>query len=405
MNKWMEEKLLPLVSKLSQNKFLSAVRDGIAVIIPFTVIGALALIVGQFPIESWMNFIDQYADYIYCFSTVTLDCIGILALVGISYHMAINYEVDPVSNITVTLVTFFLATLTSEGSIDLGCFSSAGMFCAIVVSWLVTIIYKFFVTKNIVIKMPEGVPPAVANSFTSLIPATACLLIAWLIRIVLGIQINEVIAMIFSPLVKGMNTLPGYVLMMFIICILWVFGIHGDNAIASVTEPISLALIAENMAAFQAGQPIPNIATFYTLFVNFSGTGCTIGLVLNMLLSKQARYKELGKLSLLPGLFNINEPVIFGAPIVMNPVLAIPFVGAPIILTIATWLLMQFNIIGRVCVQVPWTCPPIFGAYLSTGFNIPATIWNALEIVIAFFIYRPFFKKQEEIDLAQEKQA
>lgn len=225
---------------------------------------------------------------------------------------------------------------------------------------------------------------------------------AWLIRIVCHVDINGVIIFIFSPLVKGYSSLPGYLLYVFLICGLWVLGIHGDNTLAAVSEPIALALIVENMAAYAAGEAIPNVATFCSLFTNFSGTGCTIGLVLNMLLSKSKRYRELGKLSLLPGLFNINEPVTFGVPIVMNPILAIPYILTPLVLSAATYLLMQFNIIGRVCVKVPWTTPPIIGAYLATGFNIPAAIWNALEIVIAFFIYRPFFKKQEQLELAEE---
>ena len=404
MGNWLEEKLLPAASKLAQNKFLSAVRDGVTIVIPFTIIGAFALIIGQFPIESWMALTDQYADYIYCFSTVTLDCLGILALIGVAYNMAVQYEVDPISNTAVAVATFFMLTLTEEGTIDTGVFSATGMFCAIVVSYVVTMIYKFLVKHNITIKMPDGVPPAVANSFTTLLPGLACLLLAWLIRIVLHININDVITALFSPLVKGMNSLPGYVLYVFLMCLLWVVGIHGDMTLSPIAEPITLALMAENMAAFAAREPIPNIATFSAMFVVFSGTGCTIGLVLNMLLSKSKRYRELGRLSILPGMFNINEPATFGAPVVMNPILAIPYIGVSVILTICTWLLMQFNIIGRVCVEVPWTTPPIIGPYLATGFNIPAAIWNAIEIVISFLVYRPFFKKQEAIELEMEKE-
>ena len=404
MSNWLEEKLLPAASKLAQNKFLSAVRDGVSIIIPFTIIGAFALIIGQFPIEAWMALTDQYADYIYCFSTVTLDCLGILALIGISYNMAVQYEVDPISNTAVALVTFFMLTLSPEGAIDTGVFSATGMFCAIIVSYVVTMIYKFFVKNNITIRMPEGVPPAIANSFISLLPGLASVVVAWLIRVVLKININDVITALFSPLVRGLNSLPGYAFFVFLMCLLWVVGIHGDNTLAPIVEPITLTLMAENMAAFASRQPIPNIATFVSMFVNFSGTGCTIGLVLNMLLSKSKRYRELGRLSLLPGLFNINEPVTFGAPVVMNPILAIPYIGSAVLLTILTWLLMQFNIIGRVCVEVPWTTPPIIGAYLSTGFNIPAAIWNAIEIVITFLVYRPFFKKQEAIELEMEKE-
>ena len=402
MNNFLEEKLLPIANKLAQNKFLSAVRDGVSISIPFSIIGAFALIVGCFPVDAWTTFIEPYSAMIFSFSTVTLDALGIIALLGIGYNMGVQYGVDPITNTAITLVTFFLATLTADGAIDTSVFGAGGMFCAIIVSFIVTLIYKFFVDKKIVIKLPDGVPPAIANSFVSLLPALGAMLVAWLVRVVLGIDVNAVISMLFSPLVKGMNSLPGYVLFHFLDCLLWVCGIHGDNALSAVSAPIATLLMDENMAAFAAGQAIPNIGTFHDLFVVFSGTGATIGLVICMLMSKSERYKQLGKLSLAPAVFNINEPVTFGAPVVMNPILAIPYIGVSVLLTIATWLLMQFNIIGRVCVSVPWTMPPIIGAYLATGFNIPAAIWNALEIVISYLVYRPFFKKQEAIELANE---
>ena len=409
MNKFLEEKVLPAASKLAQNKFMCAVRDGVTVIIPFSIIGAFALIIACFPLASWESFIEPYGNYLFTFSTVTLDVLGLIALIGIGYNMGVQYDVDPISNTLLVLVTFLMITLAGdpvEGfAINVDCFGAVGMFCGIVVSYVVTRIFQFFIKKNIVIKMPDGVPPAVTNTFISLIPAIVCVLIAWLLRVVLGIDVNEVIVTVFSPLVKGYGSLPGYLLYVFLMCGLWVLGIHGDNTLAAVSEPIVLAMTLENMAAYQAGQEIPNIATFCALFTNFSGTGCTIGLVLNMLFSKCKRYKELGKLAILPGIFNINEPVTFGAPIVMNPIFAIPYIVTPLVLSAATYLLMQFNIIGRVCVEVPWTCPPIIGAYLSTGFNIPAAIWNAIEIVIAFLIYRPFFKKQEAVEIAAEQEA
>ncbi len=406
MNKFLEEKVLPVASKLAQNKFMCAVRDGVTVIIPFSIIGAFALIIACFPLDAWTNFIEPYANYIYTFSTVSLNILGLIALVGMGYNFGVQYEIDPISNTLVTLVTFFMVTLVGnpvEGfKINVDSFGAVGMFCGIITAFVVTLVFKFFIEKNIVVKMPDGVPPAVTNTFISLLPAIACVFIAWILRVVLGIDINSIITALFSPLVKGYESLPGYLLYVFLVCCLWVLGIHGNNTLAAIAEPIVLAMTLENMAAYQAGEAIPNVATFCNLFTNFSGTGCTIGLVLNMLFSKCKRYKELGKLAILPGLFNINEPVTFGAPVVMNPIFAIPFIITPLVLSAATYLLMQFNIIGRVCVEVPWTCPPIIGAYLATGFNIPAAIWNALEMVISFFIYRPFFKKQETIELAAE---
>ena len=404
MNNFLENKLLPIANKLAQNKFLSAVRDGVSVSIPFSIIGAFALIFACFPVEAVANFFAPAADFLFSYSTVTLDCLGIIALIGISYNMGVQFGTDPISTVLMSVASFLLFTLNEELGLNTATFSAAGMFCAIIVSFVVTLIFKFFVNKNIVIKLPDGVPPAIANSFVSLLPALACITVAAIVRVALGIDLNAVITALFAPLVAGMNSLPGYCFYIFLMCLLWVCGIHGDNTLSPIASPIGSVLMAENIAAFAAGQPIPNIGVFVSLFVNFSGTGATIGLVLCMLMSKSERYQQLGRLSLAPGIFNINEPVTFGAPVVMNPILAIPYILCPVVLTAATWLLMQFNIIGRVCVEIPWTTPPIIGAYLCT-LDWKAAVWNAIEIVISFLFYRPFFKKQEAIELEAEKNA
>ena len=404
MNNFLEEKLLPVANKLAQNKFLSAIRDGVSVSIPFSIIGAFALIFACFPVESVANFFAPAADFLFSYSTVTLDCLGIIALIGIAYNVAVQYGTDPISTVLMSVASFLLFTLDEGFGLNTANFSAAGMFSAIIISFVVTMVFKFFVDKNFVIKLPDGVPPAIANSFVSLLPALANLTIAAVVRVALGIDLNTVITNLFAPLVSGMNSLPGYCFFVFLMCLLWVCGIHGDNTLSPISSPISAVLMAENLAAFAAGEPIPNIGTFISLFVNFSGTGATIGLVICMMLSKAKRYNQLGKLALGPALFNINEPVTFGAPVVMNPVLAIPYVLCPVVLTAATWLLMQFNIIGRVCIEVPWTCPPIIGAYLCT-LDWKAAVWNAIEIVISYLFYKPFFAKQEAMELEAEKNA
>ena len=210
--------------------------------------------------------------------------------------------------------------------------------------------------------------------------------------------------MVFSPLVKGVASLPGTIVYLILYSLFWVVGIHGDLMLQGVVSPIWLALMADNAAALAAHQPIPNVMCdpFVAIFVNFGGTGGTLALCYMMMRSKSKRYKELGKLALLPGIFNINEPIIFGFPIVMNPVMAIPFVLNGLVVGVSTYLLMQWNIIGRIVVEVPWTTPNILGALLCTNGNIPATIWAALELVISYFIYLPFFKQQEKVELANE---
>lgn len=246
--------------------------------------------------------------------------------------------------------------------------------------------------------MPDGVPPSVSQSFSSLIPAGVIIATIWVIRVLIGIDVNEVIQFIFKPLVFGLSTLPGLMVYTLLVCFLWSCGIHGDNVLSGIASPIFLGYLAANTLAFQNGEPIPyEIADgFWILFMCLGGTGSTLGLVLAMLRSKSKMYKSLGKMAFPSAIFCINEPVIFGFPIVMNPVMMIPFVVTPMVLGSTTYFLMKVGLVGKIVFQVPWTIPPIIGPYLATNGSVGAAIWSACTIVIAYLIYLPFFKIAEK---------
>ncbi|MCI5774599.1 MAG: PTS transporter subunit EIIC [Erysipelotrichaceae bacterium] len=407
MKNFLEDKLMPFLYELAQNRVLVGIRDGLALIIPLTVIGSIFLVISNIPIDPWLEFIGQYAMYFDSVVNVTFGVLGLLAAIGVGYNLGVQFGVDPISNAALSVVTFLLATLDGEIAINTATFDASGMFTAIVVAIVVTLIYSFFVKKHIVIKLPDGVPPAVMNSFVCLIPGLVAVLVVWFVRIVCGIDINTLISSLLAPLVSGIASFPGALLYLFLISFLWTLGIHGDLMLEAVTLPIFLSLLSGNVEALQAGQPIPNVMAdgFTAIFVNIGGTGATLALVLLMLRSKAKRYNQLGKLAILPGLFNINEPVMFGFPIVMNPLMAIPFILVMLINGSLTYLLMYFGIIGKVCVAVPWTMPGPIAAFLSTNGSIMAFVWSLIEIVIAYLIYRPFFKKQEAIELENEAKA
>lgn len=242
------------------------------------------------------------------------------------------------------------------------------------------------------ITLPEGVPPAVAQSFASLIPAAVAITLIWLISVILNFDINHFFTLLLSPLVSGLGSLPGMLVLIFLISLLWCCGIHGDNVLSGITSPIFLKYISENTQAYLHHQPIPHITAdgFYIVFMCLGGTGATMGLVIAMLRSRSRLYKSVGKLSLPSAIFCINEPVIFGCPIVFNPLLMIPFTLTPMILCISTWSLMYFDIIGRPVLQIPWTMPPIFAAWFVTGGNIPAVIWSICTLVISALVWLPF---------------
>ena len=404
MIKFIENKLVPILIKIGENKILVAVRNGITLTLPFTISGSLFLILANLPIPGWSDFLGPFADKLSAPVAVTFGAIGIISAIGISYNLAKQYKLDAITCSAITMVVFLLAQLDQEYTLNVDNLGAAGLFSAIILSIITVHIIKFFISRNIVIKLPEGVPPAVAQSFAGLVPAAVAIVLIWFIRVLLNFDINAFFTWLLSPLVMGLGTLPGMLILIFLISILWCCGIHGDNVLSGITSPIFLKYIAENTQAYLNHQPIPHITAdgFYIVFMCLGGTGATLGLVISMLRSKSKLYKSVGELSLPSAIFCINEPVIFGFPIVFNPIMMIPFTITPMILCTLTYALMYFNIIGRPVLQIPWTMPPIFAAYFVTGGNIPAVIWSVCTIVISVFVFLPFFKMAEKKQLEKE---
>jgi len=220
----------------------------------------------------------------------------------------------------------------------------------------------------------------------------------------LGLDINHLVQTAFQPAVFALNTMPGILVYAFLVAMLWSVGINGDNAMDAIVAPIFLQYLAANVEAIQHGQPLPYITAygFFTIFVNVGGTGATIALALVMLNSKEPGYRKVSRLSLPTQIFQINEPIFFGFPIVLNPIFMIPYILNALILTASTYLLMQWDMLSKPFVNVPWTTPPIIGHYLVTGGDWRAAVWGSLSIVIAMAVYYPFAKAAERQRLKAE---
>lgn len=402
MNKilnFVETKLAPPLNKMASQHHLSAVKNGMIVTVPLTIIGSIFLLIPNIPIAAIKNFFEPYANMITTVNTVTIGSVGLVGAASVAYYFALEYtdiKIDPLITAFVSVVAFLLATLTDEFTIDTGLFGTRGLFTGILVALLTGTITHFFQKKNLVIRFPDTVPPLVSKSFMSLIPAFVVLTLVWIIRVVLGINVNQVLMDCFSPFIFALNTLPGFLVFMFIRSMLWSVGIHG-GAVLAVADPFFLTMFGENVAAFAAGTLPPYItASGFTMFVFLGGGGATLPLVLMMIRSKEKGFSTLGKLCLPASLFEINEPVVFGVPLVMNPYMMIPYTLSTLTLSAGTYLLMLFNIIGRPVANIPWTIPPLFSHYLVTGGNIPAVIWGIAELFIAGAIYYPFFKAMEK---------
>jgi PTS system cellobiose-specific IIC component len=248
-----------------------------------------------------------------------------------------------------------------------------------------------------VIKLPASVPTIVYESFVSLVPMLVLMLAFWGLRFGLDVDVNAQIQALFEPLVFALGTLPGILVYAFCVTMLWSVGINGDNAMDAFVAPVFLAALAANAEAMSAGQPLTNITAlgFFTTFVNVGGTGATIALALIMVNSREPGYRQVSRLSLPTQVFQINEPIFFGFPIVLNPIFMIPYILNALLLTNGTYLLMDWGLIQKPWVNVPWTTPPIIGHYLVTGGDWRAAVWGAVSIVLAMAVYWPFAKAAE----------
>jgi PTS system cellobiose-specific IIC component len=262
-------------------------------------------------------------------------------------------------------------------------------------------VQKFFTDRELVIRMPAGVPPIVSQSFVSLSPLFFLIVTSWLIRFVMGVDINQGVQSAFSPLVFALNTLPGILVYACLVTALWSVGINGDNAVDAIVAPVFLQFLSANVEAMTAGQALPYVTAygFFTTFVNVGGTGATIALALVLWSSPEPGFRKVSRLSLPTQIFQINEPIFFGLPIVLNPVFMIPYVLNALVLTTGSYLLMQWGLIHKPFVNVPWTTPPIIGHYLVSGGDWRAAVWGAVSIVIAMLVYLPFAKAAERTRL------
>jgi len=429
ISSFLEEKVMPVAGKVAQQRHLQALRDGIILAMPLIIIGSLFLILASFPIQSYLDFMTEHPKLktgLLIPYRGTFEIMALVAVFGIAYRLAESYKVDPLASGAISLAGYFVATpfvtytigkgvdgiALTENAYQTAMFTSKGLFVGMVVAILCTEIYRFIVQKNIVIKMPDGVPPAVAKSFTALIPGFFAVSVVWGLRLLVenvgsfGSLHNVVAELIQQPLTHVGTTLVGTLIIFTMINLLWTTGLHGASIVGAVMTPIWLSLTAENAALLEAGKPAEHIVTNeFNDIIFIGGSGATLSLVLLMLFfAKSQQMKQLGRLSIGPGLFNINEPVIFGTPIVMNPLMMIPFIFGPLVGTFMAYVSMDIGLVAKpIGVVPPWTTPPVLQGYITTG-SISGALLQVAIIIVTFFIYLPFFKMWDK-QKAQEENA
>lgn len=441
----LDEKLASPMARLAEQRHLRAVRDGIIATLPLIIVASMFLVIGFLPNQlpqDWAIaiWIKEHAGDILLPHRVSMFIMTLYAVFGIGYSLAKSYDLDGLSGAIISELAYLLTIVPQVGpeaseaitnlansNVELSVYieqvpqgwlmpmanlGSAGMFVGIISAIVAVEIYRLFMQKGLTIKMPPQVPESVARSFESLIPTAVVMLLFATISMWLKIDLHGIIGKLISPLVSASDTLTSVLILVFLQSFFWIFGIHGASIVGTVARPLWLMLIDQNAQAFAAGEAIPNVAAepFYQWFIYIGGAGATLGLAILLLFRSKSTYgKTLGKTAIIPAIFNINEPMIFGAPIVLNPILMIPFVVIPMILAIIAWIATRLGLVGRVITIAPWTLPGPIGAFFATG-DIRAAILNIVLIILSVIMYYPFFKmydnklyKEEHEDLEEDK--
>ena len=406
------------------NKYLSALKNAFQAYMPATIAGALAVLVNNviisdtsglgllFPQIMALEPIKPIFDAVQ-YATLNFISIGIIFL--LANELAISNGFKTLFPSVVAVISFVTVSDLSTGGLTSAYTGTTGLFTGIFIAILSISVLTFLSNiKALKIKMPETVPPGVSAAFEVLFPAIFTIIIVSAVGLVCkeltGAYINELIYnAVQSPLQAVGGTLPGVLTIMVVAQIFWCVGIHGNNLVAAVKEPLLLPLVLENMEAVKNGVTPPNIVslTFSQVFMEYTGSGTTIGLIIAIFIfSKRADNKAVAKLSLSPALFNINETVTFGVPIVMNPILAIPFIITPLVSGTIAYFLTAIGFCGKVIFNVPWTTPPFLNSFIATG-SWTGVVTQLICMTAVTLIYIPFFliyeKEQNKEDLAREQ--
>ncbi len=390
--------VVPALTALGEHTYMSAIRAGMVSVVPLTIIGGLFMVVSYLPVPGWAALVEPWLTLLQIPVTATFGLLGLIVCIAIAHDLGTRLGQEPLVSATIAAVVFMLIQIDpsdlafrSEG------LGSQGLFTGILVSMIAVRTQKLFTDRGIVITMPDTVPSVVYQSFLSLVPLLVLVVAFWTLRFIAGIDINQVVQATFAPLLFALNTLPGILVYACLVSLLWSVGIHGDNALDAIVAPIFLQYLADNVTAMQAGQPLPFITAngFFTTFVNVGGTGATLALALILWRSKDPAMRQVGRVSLPTQVFQINEPIFFGLPIVLNPVFMVPYVLNALLLTAGSYLLMSWDLVQRPFVNVPWTTPPVIGHYLVTGGDWRAAAWGVVSLVLAMVVYYPFARAAE----------
>ncbi|MCC3668807.1 lactose-specific PTS transporter subunit EIIC [Terrisporobacter mayombei] len=414
------EKWKPLFEKISRNKYLRSIRDGFIAAMPIVLFSSIFMLVAFVPEifgfkwpEATLNMILKPYNY----------SMGILALIvagttaksltdSLNRDMPKNNQINNISTFMAAIVCFLLISVDAiEGGFANGYMGSKGLITAFISAFVVCNVYKVCIKNNITIKMPDAVPPNISQTFKDIIPFGLSALVFWIFdmafRNFMGYNFAEGVILFFQPLFTAADGYLGLAIIYGAMSLFWFVGIQGPSIVEPAVSAIYYVNIATNLSLFQNGEQAVNILTpgVQQFVATIGGTGATLVITLMFaFLSKSKELKAVGKASSIPVLFGVNEPILFGAPLILNPIFFVPFIGAPIV---NVWLFKIFvDVLGMNSFMyiLPWTTPGPIGIILGCGMGLLSIVFAVLVLVVDFVIYYPFFKVYDKQKVEEEKE-
>ncbi|MCS0787696.1 PTS sugar transporter subunit IIC [Cytobacillus pseudoceanisediminis] len=433
MMTFIEKYIMPYAMKFGNNRHLLAIRDALIGMIAITMVGSFAVLFNNLgeiikPYgrlmesifgESWKTLGGDIWWGTFAFLTI-------FAVFGISHRLAKSYGDDGFEAMLVAAACFFLLvpqvgqvpnTEGVWGFIGYGYFNATALFTGIVVALLATEVFiRLTRVKAFIIRLPDGVPPAVAGAFAKLVPGMLTIFIFGVAGLLFrkmtnGEFLNDWLnATLVAPLTNAADSLPFAILIVFLVHGFWAVGLHGPNILGGVTTPLFTSLGTKNTDLYAQGvADLDKYAIlagpFLDAFVYLGGSGATLGLIIAMFIAGRKRHKQMLALGTPPGIFQINEPLLFGLPIVLNPIWLIPFISAPVIMTVVAYLAIKWGLVYPVVVaSIPWVTPAGIGGYLATGGHISGAVLALVNLAISIVIYLPFVYVTGKMDEKKLKQ-
>lgn len=443
MEKFIDKFFGPIALYMNKSPFFKALTEAFMRMTPITLGASVLMIIGFFPIpawQAWLTSIGVYSDFI-AVQNATINALGLFLAYTFAYsYVKINAkEYNPLIAGLLSLASFmimipqqfslfavkeqlveFPAKATVESMSTLNAFSTdyigaSGILVAMIIGYLVARIYIFLNKKHFVVKLPESVPSNVAESLSPTFISGVIMIFAFVLRLVFKFfpflsNYGNIFAFITGVIQIPLQDIVGSPLSLMLILSLanffWYFGIH-PQVVYSVVTPIVMANSVANITAYTSGQAIP-----YLMFAivgvacgtGFGGQGATIGLVISMATAKSKRYKEMFKLTVVPSIFNINEPLIFGMPIIMNPIFFIPMAVGPLIMGGVAWVLASLIDLTKYnpTISFPWTTPALINMVFRGG--IPLLLVGIVCLGVSILIWYPFFKVADIKAVEEEAQ-